>query len=68
MSPAEWIERCEAVLAAGGLDADQRDFVVGVMNRKAWSIAKPRRREFLLSPDQYMRFAEIEKRVMRKAG
>jgi hypothetical protein len=30
------IQRCEAVLAAGGLDEREREFVVSVRNRKAW--------------------------------
>jgi hypothetical protein len=65
-SPAEWIERCEAVLAAGGLNERERDFVVGIRHRKAWGAEKRRRPKFVLTPDQYAMFAELEGRVVRK--
>jgi hypothetical protein len=68
-SPTEWIARADAVLAAGGLTSRERDFVLGVRNRKAWSIAKRRRREYLLSPEACGWFREIEGRVQqRKTG
>jgi hypothetical protein len=68
ISPEVWIQRCEAVLATGGLTERDREFVVSVRNRKAWSVAKRRRPKFVLTPDQYAMFADIEKRVERKAG
>ena len=67
-SPTEWIARAEAVLAAGGLDEREREFVVSVRNRKAWGAAKRRRPKFVLTPEMYAWFAEIEGRVVRKAG
>jgi hypothetical protein len=68
MSPAEWVARADAILKSGDLSAAERDFLMGVKNRKAWCVSHPRRLEYFLSPDQYMRFAEIEKRIVRKAG
>ena len=61
-SPTEWIARADEILAAG-LSARERDFVLGVRNRKAWSVAKPRRREYLLAPEACAWFREIEGRV-----
>jgi hypothetical protein len=67
-SPTGWIARADEILAAG-LSARDRDFVLGVRNRKAWSIAKRRRREYLLSPEACAWFREIEGRVQqRKTG
>ena len=70
ISPAEWIEKCDAILAAGGLTSREADFVLGVRNRKAWSVAKPRRREYLMTPEACAWFREIEGRVVqqRKTG
>ena len=66
ISPAEWISRCDAVLAAGGLSEQEAEFVLGVRNRKAWTIVKRRRPKFVLTPEQYALFADIERRVVRK--
>jgi hypothetical protein len=63
ISPEIWVQRCDAVLAAGGLNSREREFVVGVRHRKAWSVAKRRRPKFVLTPEMY---AEIEGRVLRQ--
>ena len=68
IKPEAWIEKCDAILAAGGLTPHERDFLIGVRNRKAKSVAKPRRwREGVLTPEMYAWFSEIERRVA-KAG
>ena len=65
IDPSEWIQRCEAVLAASGLTEREREFVVSVRNRKAWGAAKRRRPKFVLTPEMYACFAEIERRVVQ---
>jgi hypothetical protein len=49
-SPEDWIARADEVLRAGGLNERENDFVREVRHRKAWSVAKPRRRKYLLTP------------------
>jgi hypothetical protein len=67
-SPQEWVARANKVLKAGDLSPAERDFVVSLKNRKAWCVAHPKRLEYFLSPDAYLKFAEIEKRVKEHVG
>jgi len=66
MSPAEWVARANNILKSGDLSAGERDFVLGLRNRKAWCVANPRKLEYFLSPDQYLKFAEIERRIAKE--
>jgi hypothetical protein len=66
MSPAEWVLRASKILKSGDLSAAERTWVLSIRNRKAWCVAHPKRLEWFLSPDQWVKFAEIEKRIAKE--
>jgi hypothetical protein len=66
VSPAEWVLRADEVLKSEDLSAAERTWVLSVRNRKAWCVKHPKRLEFFLSPDQFVKFREIEKRVAKE--
>ena len=61
-----WVARADKVLKSGDLSAAEKDFVMGVKNRKQWCLRHPKRLEYFLDPDAYLKFADIEKRVARE--